>query len=239
MKAANRLINKRASSNAFDEEDDRDGQSRDSRSRISNFSRRRCEKFFANASRERANARARAHARDYCHARSRSDRLDAIVASRPHVYTRCGGPRWPQVASRGILRTDSTNSPLLTRLRAPAAASLSDVHASSFLRGRSRLAPYALRVMMQSGQRARERGWTSAEGWCDSTRGKAPLDGGDDNDNDGNGCRDSLRTSCPSSVSTTPERDGHSAAHGSDATGRTRKPVPISPATLKFKFRRP
>ena len=185
---------------------------------------------------ERTRARARARSRLLSRAiEIGSTRRDCRVAS-----TRTHTARWPQVAPRGILQIDSTNSPLLTRLRAPAAASLSDVHASSFLRRRSRLAPHALRVMI-AGRPTRARARLDECGGLVRLHArKGPLlDGGDDNDNDGNGCRDSLRTSCPSSVSTTSERDGHSAAHGSDATGRTRKPVPISPATLKFKFRRP
>lgn len=119
MKAANRLINKRSSSNAFNEEDDRDGQSRDSRSRIRNpwwrvTSFSRC---VAQAS-ERARARARTHKL------SRGDRdrirLDAIVASR-RVRT-AQGPHMSRGHERRATHPyfPSGDKPLLN-----------DVHASS------------------------------------------------------------------------------------------------------------
>lgn len=99
--------------------------------------------FSRDASRVRARARARAHACELSHAieiGSDSTRLSRRVAFARRGTLACHGGHERRA-----------NSPVLSSPRAPAAASLSDVHASSFFSPEddraSRLAPHALRVI--------------------------------------------------------------------------------------------
>lgn len=216
MKAANRLINKRTSSNAFDEEDDRDGQSRDSRSRIRNHPWQHPSR---GASRKRASERARAHSQIVTR-RSRSDptRRDCRVASRPR------GARPPRAAG-------GTNDARLTRAVVPALRR----PASAQRRARvivspedeSRLAPHASRV---AAGRVHARG----EG---GRRGESPREEGSRSTKAAAAAAMTTAAAIPQVPPTEVQCPQHPNAAAivrrtvATPLGRTREAAPIPPAT--------
>jgi len=223
VKAANRLINKRTSSNAFDEEDDRDGQSRDSRSRIRNHPWQHPSR---GASRKRASERACERARARAHSqivtrRSRSDptRRDCRVASRPR------GARPPR-AARGTNDTRLTRA-VVPALRRPASAQRrARVIVSP--EDESRLAPHASRVAA---------GRVHARGGEGGRRGESPREEGSRSTKAAAAAAMTTAAAIPQVPPTEVQCPQHPNAAAivrrtvATPLGRTREAAPIPPAT--------